>query len=112
MLDEDQVREYLSKLDTLKSMGPNVLHSQVLRKLADAIPRTLWIIFEQSWPVGQAPDDWRKASVTPVFKKGEKEDQGNHRLVSLTSVPGNVLEKLMLETVFRHMEDKKRTGTS
>jgi len=31
------------------------------------------------------PEDWRTASVTPVFKKGKKEDPRNYRPVSLTS---------------------------
>ena len=36
------------------------------------------------------PEDWRIASDTPVFKK----DLGNYRPVSLTSVPGKVLNIL------------------
>ncbi|PKU35649.1 hypothetical protein llap_14051 [Limosa lapponica baueri] len=41
-----------------------------------------------SWRTGEVPEDWKKANITPVFKKGKKEDPGNIRLVSLTSVPG------------------------
>jgi len=59
----------------------------VLRELADVIAELL-SIFEMSWRTGEMPKDWRKASVTAVFKKGKKEDLGNYRLVSLTSVPG------------------------
>jgi len=33
------------------------------------------------------PEDWRKASVTTIFKKDKKEDPGNYRPVSLTSIP-------------------------
>jgi len=39
------------------------------------------------------PEDWRKASVTCVFRKGKKEDPGNYRLVSLTLMPRNVVDR-------------------
>jgi len=50
------------------------------------------------------PEDWRIVNVTPVFKKGKKEDLGNHRPVSLTSVPG----KLVLDAVYKQLEEKDR----
>jgi len=52
------------------------------------------------------PEDWRKANVTPVFKKGKKEDPGNYRLVSLTSILGKVMEQLILEVVIKQVEEK------
>jgi len=86
------VRDHLSNLDTHKSMGPDGMHLRVLRELADAIAEPLSITFERSWRTGEVPEDWRKADVTPVFKKREKEDPGNYRPVSLTSIPGKMME--------------------
>ena len=72
MVEEDCVRDRLSNLDVHKSMGPDGMYPRVLRELADVIAEQLSIIFERSWRTGEVPEDWRKASVTPVFKKGKK----------------------------------------
>ena len=45
--------------------------------------------------MGEVPEDWRIASVTSVFKKGKKKDLGNYGTVSLTSIPGKVVEQLV-----------------
>jgi len=65
-------------------------------------------------PGGQerCPSTWRKASVISVFKKDRKEDPGNYRLVSLTSIPGKVMEQLILEVNFKQVEENKDIRSS
>ena len=49
---------------------------------------------------------WRKANVTPVLKKGKKEDLENYRPVSLTSIPGKVMEQPILGVISKHVEEE------
>ena len=63
----------------------------MLRELAEVIAEPLSIIYQRSLLTGEVPEDWRLANVTPIYKKGRKEDPGNYRPVSLTSVPGKIL---------------------
>lgn len=60
----------------------------------------------------EVPTDWRKANVAPVFRKWKKEDQKNCRPVSLISVSGRMMEQLILETISRHLKEKKTIRNS
>ena len=55
--------------------------------------------------MGEVPIDWRRANVVPIFKKGEKEVPNNYRPVSLTSVPGKVMEQIIKQAVCKHLTD-------
>lgn len=59
------------------------------------------------WRTGEVPEDRQKVTVTPVFKKAKKEDPGNYRPVSFTSIPGKMMEQLILNVISKHMEEKK-----
>jgi len=86
-------------------MGPDEIHPRVLRKLAEVIAELLSIIYQHSLLTGEVPEDWRLASVTPIYKKGCKEDLGNYRPVSLTSVPGKIVEQIVLKEITWHVWD-------
>lgn len=73
LVEEDQVRQCLSKLGTSKSMGPDGMHSCLLRVLVHVIVGPFSVIFEQSWQAGEISEHWRKANVSPIFKKGNND---------------------------------------
>ena len=53
---------------------------------------------------GVVPKDWRQANVTPIFKKGSKTLPANYRPVSLTSVPGKLMESCIKEEIVQHLD--------
>ena len=71
-------------------------YEERLRELAGVIAEPLSAICQCSWLPGEVPEDWRLVDVTPIYRKGHKEDPGNYRPVSLTSVPGKVMEQIIL----------------
>jgi len=80
------------KFKSHKSMGPDGIHPRVLRELVEERAKTLSIIYQQSWLKGEFPHDWRIGIVTPIYKKGQKEDLGNYRPFSLTLVSSKIME--------------------
>uniref|UniRef100_A0A8C2TP87 Reverse transcriptase domain-containing protein n=1 Tax=Coturnix japonica TaxID=93934 RepID=A0A8C2TP87_COTJA len=71
-------------------MGLDEIHPRVLKELAEVIAEPLSVIFQHSLLTGE---------VTPIYKKGCKEDPGNYRPVSLTSMPGKVMEWIILREI-------------
>ncbi|XP_075004822.1 janus kinase and microtubule-interacting protein 1 isoform X5 [Calonectris borealis] len=62
---------------------------------------------QQSWLTGEVPDNWRLANVMPIYKKGRKEDPGNYRPVTLTLVPGKIMEQFILRALTSHVQDNQ-----
>ena len=78
-----------------------------MKELAGVLAKPLSIIYQQSWLTGEVPTDWKSANVTPIYKKGRKDDPGNYRPVSLTSVPRKLMEQLILSTITQHVRDNQ-----
>ena len=55
------------KLNVCKSMGPDDIHSKVLREMADIVVGPRSIIFEKSWLFSEVPGDWKKGNITSIF---------------------------------------------
>ncbi|KFQ11593.1 hypothetical protein N330_13052, partial [Leptosomus discolor] len=106
-IKEEVVSDLLHHLDAHKSMGPDGLHPRVLKELVDVIPKPLSIIYHKSWLTEKVPVDWRLANVTAIYKKGQKENPGNYRPVSLTSVPGKVMEQIILSAITSHLQNNQ-----
>lgn len=81
------------------SMGPDGIHPRVPRELAEELAKPLSTIYQQSWLSGEVSSDWELANVMPICKKGQKEDPGNYRPVSLTLLLGKVIEQIILSAI-------------
>ncbi|KAK4829440.1 hypothetical protein QYF61_004315 [Mycteria americana] len=76
----------------------------MMKAMQEELAKPLSIIYQQSWLIGEVPDDWGLANVMSIYKKGRKEDPGNYRPVSLTSVPGKIMERFILSALNRHVQ--------
>ena len=89
-------------------MGQSLeIHVRVLRELAEVITWPLSTLCQHSWSTGDVPEDWRLAIVSPIYKKGCEEDLKNYRPVSLTSVPGKVMEQNVLREITVHVRENR-----
>lgn len=104
IFDARSVKQRLQKLNADKSPGPDGLHPLILKECAENIAIPLSIIYQASYDNGVLPEDWRLAEVMPIYKKGPKNDPGNYRPVSLTSVPCKIMEGILRDQLLEHLE--------
>ncbi|KAK4828051.1 hypothetical protein QYF61_023089 [Mycteria americana] len=107
IIQGEMVRDLLQHLDIHKSIGPDGIHPRVLRELVEVLTKPFSILYQQSWLTREVPVKYSLANVTPIYKKGRKEDLGNYRPVSLTSVLGKVMEQISLSAIMQHVQDNQ-----
>ena len=94
----------LDNLRPNKAAGPDGLSPMVLRELSSIIAPALQRIFSKSLSSHQVPEDWKKALVTPIFKKGDKDSPANYRPISLTCICSKLLGHVITKSMMSHLE--------
>ena len=101
------VEKLLQNLNPNKAAGPDFLPTRMLKMVAKEIAPVLAFIFQQSYDTSQVPSDWQLATVTAVFKKGDKTNPANYRPVSLTCILCKTMEHIVFIQIMNHLDHKK-----
>ncbi len=96
------VREKMSKLRKHKACGLDNIHVDILSEVLNFdVP--LSHIFNTSMHTNRIPQDWKAANINPLFKKGSRMAPNNYRPVSLTSQICKLMERLILDVLWKHI---------
>lgn len=100
-VDEELVRKYLRRVRVDSAPGIDGITCRLLQNCADSLALPLSRIFSCSLKASKLPADWLKASVTPIFKKGDKFSPQNYRPISLLSTVAKVLERILCDHIIQ-----------
>ncbi len=103
LITEEKVKNEILKLNVNKSCGPDEISPFLLIKLVDYIASPLALLMNTTTEYGILPNDWKKAFVSPIYKKGTRNIAENYRPISLTSVVCKLMEKIVKDTVLTHL---------
>ncbi len=101
------VLKMLQDLNPHKASGPDRISPKVLKELALPLSKPLAKMFQHSVDTGIVPKQWKKAVVSPIFKKGDRNQASNYRPVSLTAVCCKLCEHLIAKAIMNHLEENK-----
>ena len=102
------VKKELLSLNINKSSGPDKINPRILIELAEYIAGPIAFLFNMTVNHGILPRDWKRAFVTPIYKKGSRIHAENYRPISLTCILCKIMEKFVREKVMTHLLENKQ----
>ena len=104
-ITEDDVRAELRKLKTGKSVGPDGVSNELLKLITGSVVQSLTSLYNRVIQTGTYPDLWKQANVSPVHKKGSRQEKKNYRPISLLSTTGKVLERILFNKMYSFLTE-------
>lgn len=107
------ILKLLQALDCKKSAGPDGLHPLLLKKCSKSLTYPITLLFKKSLLDGSVPLIWKTATITPIHKKGSKQDISNYRPISKLCILAKVFEKLIhnqLYAALKHFFSSQQHG--
>jgi len=95
------IQQSLSRFANGKAGGCSGLLIELLKPNALAISHYLLTLFEKIWQEGRVPDNWKRALLCPVPKKGDLKIISNYRPIMLTETFRKIFERCLLQ---QHLE--------
>ena len=105
-LNFDEFEEAFKSLKRNKAAGFDDLSSNIIIDAYDSLKNILFHVFKVSIKQGIFPDSLKIAKVTPIFKSGAKDNVSNYRPISILPVFSKVLERIMYNRVYNHLDSK------
>jgi hypothetical protein len=103
---EEKIKNCICSLKSTSSPGPDGITTLLLKNCVDYLCQPLRLIMQTSFENHILPSAWKIASVTPIFKKGDKFCAENYRPISLTSVVCKVMETIISEDLSKYVVER------
>ncbi|GBP13562.1 LINE-1 retrotransposable element ORF2 protein [Eumeta japonica] len=93
------------KLD--KAPGPDKITNELLRGTVKELVPILTKIFNGILRSGQVPEQWETSHIILIHKKGQKDDIGNYRPISLMSNIYKIFFKIILNRISNTLDENQ-----
>jgi hypothetical protein len=105
VVTEEEVLKLLLKLNVTKSTGCDNISARFIKDGAHVIVSPLAYVVNLSLRTSNVPDDFKTARVVPLYKKGDCNQEGNYRPVSILPVVSKIFERLVYNQVYDYLCD-------
>ena len=106
----DTVKKAIFVMNVDTSGSPDDIHPRVLKELVD-MSNPIALLLNRTMDEGVIPYDWKKATVSPIYKKGSRSYASNYRPISLTSIICRMMETFVKRELMTHLINQNLLST-
>ena len=101
-----ETSDAIKKLCRGKKPGKDEIPPEVYKAGGTHLVKKLTELLKKIWEKGEVPQDFKDASIASLFKKGQRSLCDNYRGISLLSVAGKILARVILTRLNHHLVDQ------
>ena len=103
---EAEIEKIVKRLSSGKAPGADSIPAEIYVFGGPIMIRKLCELFEFMWKQELIPQELKDASIVHLYKRKENRQAcDNHRGISLTSMAGKILARVLLNRLIDHLED-------
>ena len=103
-----EIRKAITTLKNGKAAGPDNIPAEAIKADIETAVTILHSLFRKIWEEEEVPAQWKEGLVIKLPKNGDLRDCSNYRGIMLLSVPGKVLNRILLERMKEAVDTKLR----
>ena len=104
----DELHRAVYSQQNNKSPGTDNLSSEILKASFDHISPFLLNLYNKMFNTGEYPVSWGDGIITPIFKKGNIDDAGNYRGITLINILAKIYSQLLLNRLTNWSEEYEK----
>lgn len=102
----EEVKHAICSLKNNKAPGVDSIPGEVLKYGGEVLHTRLHEMISKMWEAGRVPQQWKDARIISIYKqKGDRAVCGNSRGISLLSIAGKILAKVLLFRLNKYIVD-------
>ena len=105
---KSEVKKAIMSLKNGKAAGPDEIPAEAIKADMETATNMLYSLFTKIWEREEIPAEWKEGILIKLPKKGDLRDCSNYRGIMLLSVPGKVLNRILLERMKEAVDSKLR----
>ena len=112
-VDTNKIKTAIMSLKNGRACGPEGVYAELIKSGSKKLFRMLTNIVNQCLNGHPVPEQWKKAYISSIYKKGSRKDPNNYRGISVTSTMsrlyGRILRNL-IEEEYSSYEEEEQNG--